>query len=957
MSAVGRADVLRAIAAGLPVGEAAAAFGYRIAQADDGLDVSVRDPSADSARSDLRVSKLRQWCREVLRSLCPRFWPPDDLGAQGLRSQNLVAPRRLDLPPTPSHSWWSGLLALAAAALGYRAAPVHDSSGGTAQNVRSREAVGPPDDGATRPVIGKAWDRSAPTMPLWCLTEMTFPDPPTPARDVPVAQGLLPEDLSVPGSSWFHLPPTPSLTRWSRLWPQLARALGSTAPSRRVAVRRAVAKLAAGGAPPLPVVPRRGWASHGEIWVDRSRRLAPFWGDQDEVVRRLSERLPGGWSVRWVAGGDRLPAYRSGAVLVLGDLGVYGHPATRTRWSTRGTAGAPRVALMPVPAAAVGSTGGWAPIVWEQRRCPKVDLDEALAGLLTRLAPASVVPWGLVRAVRRECGCGDVAVEASLVSASDVSAADAYGFAWSRAAVPARQAAFRALDPDAQRRVGVCLRRWRSWGAGPPAGVVRAETLLWTALSDDHEAAPGDVADARAFAARLAGSSRTRPHPDVLAFGAALPTAVYAKYPELRRLWSWVWGDRVDVPVPDGYRRADLAAEIDPEPPPDRWWGLRQVGQRLVGHPMPDGAWPSAVEGPGSPVAWLLAAAPTATIDGVQRRLGGLDLPLDREQPIRVETDRCVATITPWRREGFDAAGQDRYGLWAEAKVRGKGGEARIRMRWIPPGRGVMGSPESELGRWQDDGPRHVVVFTRGFWLGETPVTQEQWFAVTGERPSRFQDGPDAPRRPVERVDWWECGRFADAVGARRPTEAEWEFACRAGTTAATWFGELGVADRESKVLADRAWYHPNSGHTTHPVGSVAANPLGLFDMLGNVYEWCDDEVSYGAPYGAVAVRVDPPAAIGGPDRVFRGGSWGSYARAVRAADRRASHPEDRGDLLGFRLARGPAPGQAGGRAEPDQGRTESDQGRAQTDPGPRSGPARSAKGRGAPRRREEEDP
>jgi len=267
-----------------------------------------------------------------------------------------------------------------------------------------------------------------------------------------------------------------------------------------------------------------------------------------------------------------------------------------------------------------------------------------------------------------------------------------------------------------------------------------------------------------------------------------------------------------------------------------------------------------------------------------------------------------AVAIMPAQAPWATVKGCDAYGLWAEVTVAG----VAFRMRWLPPGRFVMGSPESEEGRYDDEGPQYTVVLTQGLWLGEVPVTQALWKAVMGDNPSAFQ-GDD---RPVELVSWGECQRFVKAMNKkvagldlRLPSEAEWEYACRAGTQGPTWLGA-----NSGENLDRIAWYRENSGGGTHPVGGKAANPFGLHDMLGNLWEWCEDRY---VPYQAVPV-VDPPLPDSGIDRVIRSGCWNSRAAGVRAALRNWSLPDSRDVGLGFRLARGPsAPSQAGARRGP----------------------------------------
>jgi formylglycine-generating enzyme required for sulfatase activity/serine/threonine protein kinase len=223
----------------------------------------------------------------------------------------------------------------------------------------------------------------------------------------------------------------------------------------------------------------------------------------------------------------------------------------------------------------------------------------------------------------------------------------------------------------------------------------------------------------------------------------------------------------------------------------------------------------------------------------------------------------------------------------------------KIKMCWIPPGEFMMGSPAGESGR-QDDETQHRVKITQGFWLAKTEVTQAQWRAVMGSNPSRFK-GEDLP---VESVSWNDIagpGGFIEKAnqsggdGGRfsLPTEAQWEYACRAGTTGA-YAGEMD----------QMAWYDKNSGEKTHPVGLKKPNAWGLHDMHGNVWEWCSDW--YGAyPDGAV---TDPRGTVSGSARVGRGGSWGNIADYCRVAYRGNNYPAGNDGGVGFRPARSSVP-------------------------------------------------
>jgi formylglycine-generating enzyme required for sulfatase activity len=215
----------------------------------------------------------------------------------------------------------------------------------------------------------------------------------------------------------------------------------------------------------------------------------------------------------------------------------------------------------------------------------------------------------------------------------------------------------------------------------------------------------------------------------------------------------------------------------------------------------------------------------------------------------------------------------------------------------IPAGTFQMGSPESEPDRF-DNERQHQVTISRPFYLQTTPVTQGQWIKVMGNNPSYFREcGEDCP---VEQVSWDDAQDFLIKLNQmektdnyRLPTEAEWEYACRAGSTNKWCFG-----DDEVK-LGEYAWYDKNSADETHPVGQKKPNAWGLYDMHGNVYEWCQDW--YGEyPAGPV---TDPRGPSSREGRVLRGGSWYYLARLTRSAGRAHSYPGFRLNHIGFRVA------------------------------------------------------
>jgi serine/threonine-protein kinase len=210
-----------------------------------------------------------------------------------------------------------------------------------------------------------------------------------------------------------------------------------------------------------------------------------------------------------------------------------------------------------------------------------------------------------------------------------------------------------------------------------------------------------------------------------------------------------------------------------------------------------------------------------------------------------------------------------------------------MKLTLIPAGKFLMGSPETEAGRRVDEGPVHEVTISRPFYMGIHEVTQQQYEGVMGDNPAHFKkSNGGGPDNPVECVNWSDavafCRRLSEQPAEksagrsyRLPTEAEWEYACRAGTQTPYSFSNPALFDRH-------AWFVGNSGAKTHPVGQREPNPWGLYDMYGNVWEWCSD---YHAPYKEGSA-VDPRGATTGTHHIFRGGAWNDAASDSRSAHR-----------------------------------------------------------------------
>ena len=770
-------------------------------------------------------------------------------------------------------------------------------------------------------------------------------------------------DPPLPGDEQSSVPPppTPPIVAEPRLRRRLDSALRTPKPGTELDVDAVVHRLSRGET--LTELPRRKNSTLARLVLilDPARRLTPFWDDQLQLALTLIHRL-GAERIRRLPPpalhdrGGHLPVIAPDEiVLALSDLGFYGTQIHREAWARHArrlrAAGASLLALVPCPAWRWSGPGArlWNAIDWSRpegpgRRRPPSPLQGApdsqpAEALLRLLAPAVRVEPGLLRAVRRLLGpMADLGTEAEV---------------WNHPAVDG--ASSRSLEIQAQQRMellaesGAGSEAWKAlvaeaartvlgWHEGYADMVWAAETAHFQGCGLSSEVLGEDrVQEAHAVLRRASGAlSQAEGMVDKATYARAafwrremarLPSGT-KDAPEFREVYEQValWQRQFDpeAPLPAGVSPEML----DPQPEePLRRLAVWQHGpQFLVGF--------REVESQGSLLVEMACRRPRVVLaDGrgepVTVEIGEgvveLEAPAFRGE-IELTTDEETVVCAPWRLPVWaSTVGRDEYGLWAAFEVEG----VEQRMRWIPPVRFWMGSPEEEKGRFDDEGPQHLVELTRGYWIAQTPCSQELWAAVMGTNPSRFL----SKNRPVEQVSWEDCQRFIDRLsfGVRDmelilPTEAEWEAACRAGTEMATWRGDLEIlGDRNAPILDEMAWYGGNSGlefdleegsnsvywsekqyeHSkagTRLLEQKESNSWGLSDVLGNVFEWCWDwEASY--PSSEV---VDPEGPENGSSRVIRGGSWLSLAGIVRAAYRLGYLPGTRDDCVGFRLSRGP---------------------------------------------------
>jgi formylglycine-generating enzyme required for sulfatase activity len=257
-----------------------------------------------------------------------------------------------------------------------------------------------------------------------------------------------------------------------------------------------------------------------------------------------------------------------------------------------------------------------------------------------------------------------------------------------------------------------------------------------------------------------------------------------------------------------------------------------------------------------------------------------------------------------WTDKSRRAAGQRFYRATAFA--------APTNMVFIPPGTFRMGSATNEVGHFDSEGPQSAVTISRGYWMGKYEVTQQEYLAVMESNPSHFTGELN---RPVEQVSWYDAteycvklteregfaGRIAPNSVYRLPTEAEWEYACRAWTSTRFSYGD----DSDYTSLTNYAWYEDNSQGKTHLVGQKLPNAWGLHDMHGNVWEWCQD---WWSDY-AGGIWIDPQGPSWGSNRVIRGSDWNDWGvgpRICRSACRSTNFPGDGSPHIGFRVVLAP---------------------------------------------------
>lgn len=766
-------------------------------------------------------------------------------------------------------------------------------------------------------------------------------------------------------------PPDPRIApllapgQWQNLWDRLP-----PSPRRGRAVDLPACLRRLTRAEPLRDLPRRprgGFNRAVTLILDRPAALRPVWDDLRLARRSLAALLgddlqtfllPAGPDGPWLEapgaadplqpeaidpGPDAIPA--AAPVVLIGAFGALDSAEIAPDWqrllARLGAAGHP---LLLVPVCPLRQTAlPAAPLDPAIDSADSDSADRALGTLLAALSQTWLPTPARLRALRRAIPGASLHTELRVYNAPDI-ARDAFHLWLAPDQLPFRLDRFAALPQTDSAPLRRAIDTWRR---GLDTGAQAIERLQASLLDPGPPGLyPGLAEQAAAVAAGLNGPS-TMERAQLAAMLPVLARLDAARGPSWRPVLRDA--DRLARAIGLGaIADADSAGRDAPT------HTLVQRGADLLVRPGDGGILaigPSAY----SPETGLLVdGAPLAgqggltVIDrGHRWRLATLTRPRwaercwsDGRDLFAAHADNAILRwlpAAPDRREGAwqpehnpwtwaAEIGADGFGLWARLDVRG----VPYRLRWISPGRFLMGSPEDEPER-SDDETEHEVMLTRGFWLGETAVPQAVWRAVMGENPSRFK----GDELPVEQVNWDDCRRFvaklagmAPGLGPQLPTEAQWEYACRAGTRTAFSFGnalDTGLANYDGEYRYDKG-AEGKYRQRTLPVRSFESNDWGLCQMHGNVYECCQDW--YGAyPAGPVS---DPMGPTEGSYRVLRGSSWDGYGRDLRSACRGRGSPGARYAFFGLRLAGGldpqaSRPGQAGAGAMTADGREQND--------------------------------
>ncbi len=756
------------------------------------------------------------------------------------------------------------------------------------------------------------------------------------------AQPYQDNDADLKAPEGLSPPKQKPLMAWRRLWPFLKLALGANTLSHKPDLPRIVDRIARGKLlRRLPKAKRKGWASQAQLVIDFDPSLLPFWADFNGLHEQLADlRGQAGLNVLAFPDGDPFgacwhntsdgwrtinrynPPQAGAPVLVLSDLGCNEvSEQRRMRWRRFGAqlarSGCRPVALMPSPPRWWDAelTQVFIAVYWDRAVRPPQRLtgktaytasakperdNPATEQLLSLLATAVRIEPALLREARFLFPA----------KAMDVGAEFA---AWNHPALqttplacyfqPSQVSHYRDRlrdDPDLSTEQKQQIAELLNKHHAHLSPVIHYEEQL--ALAELLVQASPD--NAERFAQRLAktvGESEG----EISDIAMQWLSRVALRQEEQDAFWNNPYLSTALVAaykkdgvthLPKAISLKKFAWMLGAKPPVDSQ--IVQCGQELL---LTDAARGSRIGSLRHSTDYLQIE--TDAEHGARWYTFDQPIAITPGQPLLIRSDREELTLEWLTMPSWaEVIGQDRYGLYADLNLNG----IVQRFRWIAPGTFMMGSPASEPERlrWET---QHEVTLTQGYWLADSACTQALWRAIMDDNPSEFKDDLN---HPVENVSWNDSQRFIErlntnftSLDVRLPTEAEWEYACRAGTNTPFSFGD--------NITPEKVNYngnHPYVGdkkdiyrEKTVPVKSLPVNPWGLYEMHGNVWEWCED---WFGDYPNEAV-VNPTGAETGDVRVMRGGSWHNYAGGTRSAKCHWNAPDLRIKFIGFRLALG----------------------------------------------------
>ncbi len=731
--------------------------------------------------------------------------------------------------------------------------------------------------------------------------------------------------------------PEPLLS-WRQLWPLLHHLFRDDKPTRRLDTRRLIRHAVK--CEPLTAIPWQRylrWPGELVLLVDYSRHLCPYYNDYQQLTRHLQNWLRERLKLVICVDAEQqqfvyhnhvysgLPEFvKHTEMLYLGDLGCLDqHGVSCARWHQTGRQLHQRnvrtQALLTVDPSdwqcelmRYYQLHGWnfGRIISAQRVTQASDQERGVFSqaqcqrLMPYLAQAFELTPALIRRMRRVLGLS-VSVE-SLVVQHRALQGNRINFQWRD---KAQRGVFRQQLQDCNReQAWTIIRQFEA--ALPLELQIEQRQQLDIALSEAQ----------RGFIGRFVKSHLQDSLSDSaqeLALGWVKRMAQRAADErwgqETHALYALYWRQNknsADCVIPAGVDTTRLPPWVSDSAEEEQALCLVQQGRQLVLHSVESAESRQSVKlarlhwSEGSVVQTHSRQPDTKQPLRLHSRIA---LPDDAQTELLIDTphQRLILkslTCPPWA----NGLGQDRYGLFAELTVN----NVDLVMRWIPPGEFIMGSSPDEPEREDDEGPQHRVRFSQGFWMAETTCSQALWQTVMDKNPSQFSDDPQNPVDSVSRdlsrefID--RLNQLVPGLAVRLPSEAEWEYACRAGTTTPFWFG-AELSTQQANYDGNNPYANGKTGEyrkKTMPVKAFQPNPWGLYQMHGNVWEWCEDtwHNSYdGAPDDGSA-WID----TNGEYYVCRGGSWISNGRDLRSAYRDDGPIDIIDDSYGFRLARGP---------------------------------------------------